>query len=130
MINLDLRLLTNYYKSLGFYDIKIYSNLAKIIDSVNAELIYSIDEGKRYSIGKISTNVDNVFDKKIFFPLEKTYNNIVGQYYSPFKIKKILDEIDELIANNDLQFVEHNVQEKINESTIDITFNIFEGEKR
>ena len=130
MINLDLRLLTNYYKSLGFYDIKIYSNLAKIIDSVNAELIYSIDEGKRYSIGKISTNVDNVFDKKIFFPLEKTYNNIVGQYYSPFKIKKILDEIDELIANNDLQFVEHNVQEKINESTIDITFNIFEGEKK
>ena len=130
LINLDLRLLTNYYKSLGFYDIKIYSNLAKIIDSVNAELIYSIDEGKRYSIGKISTNVDNVFDKKIFFPLEKTYNNIVGQYYSPFKIKKILDEIDELIANNDLQFVEHNVQEKINESTIDITFNIFEGEKK
>ena len=27
LINLDLRLLTNYYKSLGFYDIKIYSNL-------------------------------------------------------------------------------------------------------
>ena len=67
LINLDLRLLTNYYKSLGFYDIKINSNLAKIIDSVNADLIYSIDEGKRYSIGKISTNVDNVFDKKSFF---------------------------------------------------------------
>ena len=28
LINLDLRLLTNYYKSLGFYDVKIKSNMA------------------------------------------------------------------------------------------------------
>ena len=130
LINLDSRLLKNYYKSLGFYDVQIKSNLAKIVDTENAELVYSIDEGKRYSIGKISTNVDKIFDKKIFFPLEKTYSEVVGDYYSPFKIKNILDEIDELIANNDLQFVEHNVEEKINENTIDIIFNIFEGEKK
>ncbi len=129
LINLDIRLLNNYYKSLGFYDAKISSNLAKLIDAENAELIYSIDEGKRYSIGRISTNVDEVFDKKIFFPLNKTYKKFAGEYYSPFKVKEILEEIDELIAINDLQFVEHNVQEKINEDTIDIVFNIFEGNK-
>ena len=67
---------------------------------------------------------------KKFFSLEKTYSEVIGEYYSPFKIKNILDEIDELIVNNDLQFVEHNVQEKINENTIDIIFNIFEGEKQ
>ena len=33
----------------------------------NIDLIYSIDAGKRYTINKISTNVDPVFDKKIFF---------------------------------------------------------------
>ena len=129
LINLDKRLLTNYYKSIGFYDVKINSNLAKIINSEEAELIYSIEEGKRYVIGKISTNVDKVFDKKIFFSLNKTYKEFVGLYYSPFRIKEILEEIDEIIAINNLQFVEHNVQEKINIDTIDITFNIFEGEK-
>ena len=71
LINLDTRLLVNYYKSLGFYDVQISSNLAKIVDSENAELIYSILEGKRYSIGKISTNVDKVFDKKFFFHSKK-----------------------------------------------------------
>ena len=129
LINLDLRLLTNYYKSLGFYDINVTSNLAQIDKSGNADLVYSIDEGVRYTINKISTNVDTVFDKKIFFPLNKTYKKYAGDYYSPFKIKKILEQIDELIDDNNLQFVEHNVKESIKDDSINIVFNIYEGEK-
>ncbi len=129
LINLDLRLLTNYYKSLGFYDINVTSNLAQIDKSGNANLVYSIDEGVRYTINKISTNVDTVFDKKIFFPLNKTYKKYAGDYYSPFKIKKILEQIDELIDDNNLQFVEHDVKESIKDDTINIVFNIYEGKK-
>ena len=129
LISLDVRLLTNYYKSIGYYDIKINSNLAQIIDVEEAELVYSIDEGKRYYIGKLETNLDKIFDKKIFFSLNKTFTKYAGEYYSPFKIKEILEEIDLIISNNNLQFVEHNVQEKIRDDSIDITFNIFEGEK-
>ncbi len=129
LINLDIRLLRNYYRSIGFYDVNINSNFAEILNVEEAKLIYSIDEGKRYVIGKISTNLDSVFDKKLFFPLNKTYSKYIGEYYSPFKIQKILVEIDELIASNNLQFVEHNVEEQINNDSIDIVFNIFEGEK-
>ena len=129
LISLDVRLLTNYYKSIGYYDIKINSNLAQIIDVEEAELVYSIDEGKRYYIGKLETNLDKIFDKKIFFSLNKTFTKYAGEYYSPFKIKEILEEIDLIISNNNLQFVEHNVQEQIRDDSIDITFNIFEGEK-
>ena len=67
LLDLDTRLLTNYYKSIGFYDIKINSKFAKINQSDNADLFFSIEEGERYTIGKISTNVDSVFDKDIFF---------------------------------------------------------------
>jgi len=128
-IDLDIRLMTNYYKSSGFYDIKINSKLAKINEKGQAELTYSIDEGPRYIVKKISTNIDNVFDKKIFFPLNKEFKKYVGDYYSPFKVEKILKSLDAIIANNNLQFVEHNVEEEIGEETINITFNIFEGEK-
>ena len=38
--------------------------------------------------------------------------------YSPFKIKKILEQIDELIDDNNLQFVEHNVKESIKDDSI------------
>ncbi len=129
LINLDKRLLTNYYRSQGFYFVKVNSNLAQLDKEGEANLIYSIEEGKRFTINKISTNIDKVYDKEIFFPLNKIFKKYVGDFYSPFKIKKILEELDELIEINNLQFVEHNVQESIENDSINVVLNIFEGEK-
>ncbi len=129
LINLDKRLIENYYKSIGFYDIKVTSNLAEIKESGQANLNYTINEGTRYIINKISTKIDSVFDKSIFFSLEKSFEKYIGEYYSPFKVKKLLDEIDNLIADKNLQFVEHNVEEIKSGDNININFNIFEGQK-
>ena len=129
LINLDKRLLKNYYKSIGYYDVKIESSYVEIKRSGGVELTYSIDSGNRYIIKKISTNVDPVFDNDLFFELNKTYKEIVGSYYSPFKIKELLEDIDNLILKNNLQFVEHNVKEIVEEDGITIEFNIYEGQK-
>ena len=129
IIKLDKSLLVNYYKSIGYYNVKVNSNIAKINNSGDADLMYTIDEGNRFTINKISTNVDEVFDKDIFFPLNEVYKKYAGDYYSPFKVKKLLDEIDALIQNNNLQFVEHNVEETLENNSINIVFNIFEGDK-
>jgi len=128
-VDLDKRLLRNYYKSIGYYDVDISSNSAEIKKSGDIELIYSIDAGQRYSIKKITTEVDPVFNKDIFFPLNKEFQKIVGTYYSPFKITKLLEKLDELVANNNLQFVEHNVKEIVEGDSINLVLNIFEGEK-
>ena len=129
LVNLDLRLLENYYKSLGYYDISIKSNSAEILKSGDVELVYSIEAGNRYVIKKISTNLDPTFDNNIFLGLNDEYKKFIGEYYSPFKIQKLLVSIDELIEQNNLQFVEHNVEEIIDGEDISIKFNIFEGEK-
>ena len=129
LINLDKRLLINYYKSIGYYDVQVTSSSAEVLNTKKVNINYTINAGKRFTINKITTNVDNVFDKKLFFPLEKTYNKYIGDYYSPFKIKKILDEIDDLIEKNNLQFVEHQVQENVEDDKIFLSFNIIEGEK-
>ena len=129
LLNLDKRLLVNYYKSLGYYDVQVSSSSAELDKNNNVKINYTINAGDRYTIEKISTSVDPVFDKSIFFPLKKSYTKIVGDYYSPFKIKKILDEIDELIAENNLQFVEHRVKEEIENKKINLIFDIKEGKK-
>ena len=128
LVGLDQRLLKNYYKSLGYYDVEILSSSAEIKESGHVELTYSIEAGKRYLINKITTNAD-VIDKKIFYPLSEKYKKYIGSYYSPFKVQKILEEIDEIIDNNNLQFVEHNVEETIANDTISVQFNIFQGER-
>ena len=53
LVDLDLRLLQNYYKSLGYYDVVINSNSAEILKSGDVNLIYSIEAGKRYIIKKL-----------------------------------------------------------------------------
>ena len=129
LINLDKRLLINYYRSIGYYDIEVNSTSAELEDNTKISINYNIEAGTRYTIDKISTNVDPVFDKKIFFPLKETYKKIVGDYYSPFKVKKILEDIDELIDDNNLQFIEHRVQEDVSGDKISLVFNIYEGDK-
>ena len=128
-INLDKRLLVNYYKNLGYYDVEVTSTSAEILDSSNVNLYYSINAGNRYTFEKIETIVDSTFDKKIFYPLNKSYKKIIGEYYSPLKVKKILEEIDELIERNNLQFVEHDVKQTIENDRIKLAFNIIEGKK-
>ena len=129
-IELDKRLLINYYKSLGYYDVQVLSNNAEISRDNFTNLTYTINAGKRYRVNKISTNVSEVLDKKIFFPLQDSFSKVIGKYYSPFKIKKLLDDLDTLIADNDLQFIEHSINEIIEGDAIEIKVNIFEGKKQ
>jgi outer membrane protein insertion porin family len=128
-IELDKRLLINYYKSLGYYDVQVLSSNAEVSQENLTSLTYTVNAGTRYRVDKISTNVSEVLDKKIFIPLQKEFQDIIGKYYSPFTVKKLLDEVDLLIANNDLQFIEHSVNEILEGETIEIKINIFEGEK-
>ncbi|MDB9761084.1 outer membrane protein assembly factor BamA [Pelagibacteraceae bacterium] len=128
-IELDKNLLINYYKSLGYYDVQVLSENAVVSKDNLTSLTYTINAGKRYRISKVSTNVAEVIDKNLFLNLEKSFTKTAGKYYSPFTVKKLLDEVDLLMADNDLQFVEHSVNEIIEGETIEIKINIFEGKK-
>ena len=131
LINLDVRLLRNYYKSIGYYDVEINSNSATVNNDGKVDLTYTINAGKKFKITKISLNVDPVFDKDKFFSLNKIFKKYIGTFYSPFSIKDLLEDLDELIENQNLQFTSHNVEEIVNDeiSGIEIKFNIFESEK-
>ena len=128
-IDLDKRLLQNYYKSIGYYDAQVLSSSAEVSSTKGATLTYNINAGTRYKVTKITTNVSPVFDRKIFLPLQKDFNKVIGKYYSPFKVKKLLDGLDILINDNDLQFVEHSVNEILDNDSIEIIINVTEGNK-
>ena len=128
-IELDKRLLINYYKSLGYYDVQVLSSNAEVSQENLTNLTYTINAGTRYRVNKISTNVSEVLDKNSFVGLQDSFKKIIGKYYSPFTVKKLLTELDLLIAEKDLQFIEHSVNEILEGETIEIKINIFEGQK-
>ena len=128
-VELDKRLLINYYKSLGYYDVQVLSDKAEISKDNFTTLTYTINAGNRYRINKISTNVSDVLNKKIFSSLEKNFTEVIGKYYSPFIVTKLLNNLDDLIAKNDLQFIEHSVNEILEGESIEIKINVLEGQK-
>jgi len=129
-IELDKRLLKNFYLSKGYYNVEIVSSSAESKDNdTNIELTYSINAGDRYRIKKLNADIDPVFDNSIFEELKDEFTAFAGEYYSPFKIGKILTKIDKIVDQNELQFVQHTVIETVDEKNIDITFKIFEGPK-
>jgi len=129
-IELDKRLLINYYKSLGYYDVQVLSSNAEVSQDNLTNLTYTINAGTRYKVTKISTNISDVIDKNLFAPLQDSFKKIIGKYYSPFTVKKLLDELDILITRNDLQFIEHSVNEILEKDTIEVKINIYEGQKK
>jgi len=128
-IELDKRLLKNYYLSRGYYNVEVVSSSAESKGETDIELTYSINAGERFRIKKLSTDIDPVFDKSIFQRLAEEFNKFAGDYYSPFKVQRILKKIDDIIDDNELQFVQHSVSETVDDGGIDIVFKIFEGPK-
>jgi outer membrane protein insertion porin family len=125
----DERLLSNFYKNNGYYNVKINSSFAKLIDDNNFELIFNIDPGNKIYFGKLDLIIPTDFDENNFASIKRLFKKIEGKPYSINTIDKILDEIDSVTTLEQYKFIKANVNETINESSIDLQFTVEEGEK-
>jgi len=126
---LDERLLKNFYKNNGYYDVKINSSFAKSLDDNNFELIFNIDAGSKIYFGELDLKLPTDFDENNFSSIKKLFKKIKGDPYSINKIDDILDEIDSITTLEQYKFIKANVFETINQNTIDLKFHVEEGEK-
>ena len=67
----DERLLKNFYKNNGYYNVVINSSFAKLIEENTFELIFNIDAGPKFFFGDLSLNLPIDFDKKNFDSLNQ-----------------------------------------------------------
>jgi len=128
-IDLDRRLLENYYKNKGYYEVSVKTTNVEYSEGEGFILTYNIDAGNRYKFKKIYADVADTLDKEAFLSLEKEFNKLVGNYYSQKKLKSVLDKIDKLSEQKELQFINHNIVETLEGNGIEVKINIFEGEK-
>tara|TARA_Y100000590_G_scaffold452979_1_gene597128 strand:- start:869 stop:3115 length:2247 start_codon:yes stop_codon:yes gene_type:complete len=128
-IDLDKRLLKNYYKNKGYYEVDISSSSVEYSEGEGFVLSYTINAGKRYKFEKIYLDIDDALDKTAFLGLEEIFNEIVGEYYSQRKLTAVLEEIDELSQQKELQFINHGVTETLDDDGVEIKVRIFEGKK-
>ena len=126
---LDERLLRNFYRNNGYFNVKINSSFAKLIDDNNFELIFNIEPGSKISFGDLTLNLPSDFDEKNFKSIKKLFEKTKGKPYSINTIDKILDEIDAITTLEQYKFIKANVLENLDQNLINLEFIVEEGDK-
>ena len=129
LVNLDTRLLKNFYKNKGFYNIKVNSSFAKSLSSNEFELIYNINANQVIYFNNIILDLPSDYDKDNFSKLVEIFDETKGKKYSINIVEKILDIIDEVSINEQYQSIKASVIENIEEDKINLTFKIEETDK-
>ena len=128
-VNLDKRLLKNFFLDKGFYQVDITDAYSQILNQKDFELIYNINAGEKFYFGDFDIILPEDFDIKKFDDLNNFFIKIKDEYYSYKNIEKILDEIEKIALYQNYEFIDAKVIEKINGNKIDFTFEIKDTEK-
>jgi outer membrane protein insertion porin family len=131
LVNLDKRLLENYYKNLGYYNIKILSSFAAYNNNDNSfELIYNINSGNKFYFNEIKLNLPSDYNPDDFVQLDKTFEGLKNELYSIDKFNIILDSIDNIASSKLYEFIDAKVNEQIiDKNKINFTINLIDTNK-
>jgi len=129
LINYDKRLLNNFYKNKGFFNVVIESSFANYLGNDEFEIIYNISSGEKFYFNEFELNLPIDYEFANFAQLDKIFKELKGENYSLNSIDKILKEIDKIVLNEQFEFLKSTVKESIEDNLINLTFDIGESEK-
>ena len=129
LINYDKRLLNNFYKNKGFFNVVIESSFANYLGNDEFEIIYNISSGNKFYFNEFNLNLPLDYDRANFQQLDNIFKKLKGENYSLNSIDEILKEIDKIVLNEQFEFLKSTVNESIEDNLINLTFDIDESEK-
>ncbi len=128
-IKLDEKLLYNFYKNKGYYNVSVESSSAKVIDESNFELIFNINAGKKYYFDQIDLIIPDEYSPESFKKIINVKDKLKGKTYSLNQIKKILNEIDEIALTKEFEFISAKYKENIIDNNINLSIKLEESKK-
>ena len=129
MVEIDKRLLKNFYLNHGYYNVKINTSFAKLIKNDEFEIIFNIDPGKKIIFNELKIVLPDNFAKDNYTNLENLFGELKGRKYSINSVEKILDEIDKITLQEEFKTSKAFIKENINENKLNIDFIIEEADK-
>lgn len=128
-INLDINLLENYYKNLGYYNVKVINNFAELTNNGDFNLIYNIEAGDMYYFNDLKLSLPEDYNSKDFDDIKNTFDNLKGETFSLNKLNTILKDIDYIASSRMYDFIDVDVTENIADNKINFIFDIKDSNK-
>ncbi len=130
-IQLDKRLLKNYFLNRGHYQVSIDDSLVEFTENNNFKLVYNITAGPKFTISKSELVLPIDYNIDDFKKINKKLKKLEGKTYSLNKLNKIAKEVDKLTLRNNYEFLNASFNETIlDENKINLQFKISEFEKK
>ena len=129
IIELDKRLLKNFYLNKGYHDAEINSSFAKMIDDYEFELIYNINAKEKFYFNNITLDLNADYDPNNFLNLNKFFKDLKNKPYSINRIRDIIKKIEDIALNEQFESVKVIPIENIVENKISLIFKIEDTEK-
>jgi outer membrane protein insertion porin family len=129
-IELDKRLLLNFYKNKGYYNVSILNETVEFDDTQNFNVVFNIDSGNKYYFGNFNIDLPEAFDEKYFVEIDKKLKTFSGEKYSLKIVEKMLSEIEKMASGKQYEFINAAIEENIvNKNKIDITIKVINDDK-
>ena len=129
-IELDARLLENYYRNKGFYMVKVDSTFAEFLDDGMFDLTFNINSGEKFFFNKLKLDIPTDYDRNNFSRIDSLFENLEGKPYSYNAIEKILKEVELIALQDEYDSINALVEENIVEKNkLDFTIFIDEIQK-
>ena len=129
-IQLDQRLLKNFYLNEGYYNVKISQTSASIIQENDFDLTYNINAGKKFFFNDLNLILPVDYDPNNFKFIQLLLNDMNDKPYSLNRINELLNEIDNIAITKQYEFINASFSENIiDDNKINIEFVINESQK-
>jgi len=112
-IQLDKRLLKNFYINRGYYNVKIENSSAKFLDNNTFDLNFTISAGNKFLFNEGKLVLPNDYDPKNFEKINTALKLLKNEVYSYNIIEEILNEIDQIALSEQFEFIDAVVEETI-----------------
>ena len=129
LIDLDKRLLKNFYLNKGYYNAKVNSSFAKLVNDNQFELIYNINANEKYYFDNINLELAIDYDENNFSDLKSSLKKLKGKPYSINNISKIIKTIENIVLREQFESIKVIPLENLVDNKINLTFKVEESEK-
>ncbi len=129
-INLDKRLIENYYKNQGYYNVQVLDSFAELDKSGSFKLTYNINAGDLFYFNDLKINLPSDYNLTDFKKIDNYLKKLKGKKYSINNFQKILNDIENIAVNRLYDFIDADVDEEIVENNkINFVFNISDSSR-
>ncbi len=128
-IRLDSRLLKNYYRNKGYYNVKVESSFAEFLDDGMFDLTFNINAGDKFYFNSLKLNLPEDYNRDNFKRIDSLFAKLENEPYSYNAIEKIIKEVELIALRDEYDSINALVEENVIEKN-KLNFSVFIDESQ